>query len=274
VAGDTLRVSWSGVVDQQAPVRIDLIDTTPGQTASNRSTLLVADAGSDSAEIRLPLTLRPERAYALEACEVQAATQEGIGCGRAPLPVLPLTASLLFPFGPEITWTYELGSNAATTRIVAVQGDTPDTYSLRRDSGYTEQFRLSESGLYLQSILDPGAPFELRFDPPLHLCGESIRIGDTVRSQGTRYDNNAEADHLVRPYQAEVSVAGTQQITVPAGSFSTFKLQGVILTADASNILFTLWMAPRIGRVQSVAFGTAPLALIAFDSQAPTASSP
>lgn len=240
--GGTADIAWEGggeAVDLQL-----LKGRTVVRTISTRAT-------NDGAHGWLiPTGLTPGDDYG-----VRVSTPGGtVDDSDAPFSVGALSIADCFPVTPHRAWTYQ-DANGASVHL-AVLADVRELEGvpvtvLADETGRQEWYSLDEAGLYLHRIVLAGdEPATLTFRPPLHIAPAQLEPGAEVRGTGIVETVTGEGAPESEPYQCVVEVESLPVITVPAGRFSTAKLSGILLLGPEQRVLFTLWLAPGVGRVQ------------------------
>lgn len=90
------------------------------------------------------------------------------------------------------------------------------------------------------AMLNPAGQPTMSFDPPLGY-GRTLKVGDSWTAQHTVtvYPSMNKV-----PYQITYKVLAYEKVTVPAGTFDTFKVE----STDSAGETVVVWTAPAIGQ--------------------------
>lgn len=95
------------------------------------------------------------------------------------------------------------------------------------------------------------------FEPPMHTAKREMNIGETVYSSGKAIMNFSGYGTFILDYESNFTVLGTETVTVPAGTYETFKFGGSYRTFGFIlgqyfdfTVSDTRWLAKYIGPVK------------------------
>jgi hypothetical protein len=138
--------------------------------------------------------------------------------------------------GDRFEYVYKDAASGAIRGVGAqeVRRVSPEEYELR-SSGLARHTRLTRSGFTIQDGVGT-------YDPPYPLAptGE-LAIGKSWTARSLRTRANGAKEHV--EYVARI--AATENVTVPAGTFTAFRIEVKVTEANAEPTNYTFWIAPE-----------------------------
>ena len=167
------------------------------------------------------------------------------------------------PLGQGDTWTvlhdgveYDTVTVSGTEEIDSVIASKMMT----ADGSY--QLLTSDNNgirIYKQYEVKDSGWSQMIFSPPGSYVPGEVSIGKTYTGTSTLYYTNSEGGSITGPASVEVTVKGTENVTVPAGTFKDCLKLGIKRNLsssdgkDASLYDGTLWLAKGVGKVKETA---------------------
>jgi hypothetical protein len=172
-------------------------------------------------------------------------------------------ASDYFPLTPGLTWTYALGTGGTIHRKVldkTVKVGGKETFVMEDAEWELQNYLTSDdTGIFLHRQLQRNVPMDLRkvtvvvtFNPPVKMAGGLSEVTENFYSAGTA-EITAGGRKASASYSAEFSVETMEEISVPAGNFSTGRLFGRLNIPGGGTILQTYNLALHTGIVRETA---------------------
>ena len=169
-----------------------------------------------------------------------------------------------FPATPGDEWVYLIDGTATGETVVLDQPVTingVETWVFVNSDRTREYYSVDNDGIKLHRVFAPKVLIQglgrvdltVTFIPPIKVANSVMQVGDTIQSSGTAQTNRLPRVGVVNlPYQATVSVATLDTITVPAGTFDVIRLQGNIDISGYSSDVISFDVAEGVGRVRGL----------------------
>ena len=167
-----------------------------------------------------------------------------------------------FPLSSGDSWSYTMDGFSPSVATVT-EGTTAingvSTKEVQFTDGFIGYYTNDDDGIRLHRQFEPGVfilgvgtvDLTVTFIPPIKIADAETDIGQTVDSSGIARTNNLpELGVLDLPYNSSFTVEGFESITVPAGSFTSLRLQGTLI-ADGELISSTLYLAENAGLLKA-----------------------
>jgi hypothetical protein len=185
-----------------------------------------------------------------------------------------ITISPYFPIESGMAWTYiEDGNNSVTISVLegttSINGNLTKTvlFTGGEDSGSTMNYTNDAYGIikykeFTPNVFIEGVGFEditVTYNPPRKLANTTATIGEVVNNSGVFDYTLSSFGTYQLNYDVTSKFVKFENITVPAGSFLTLKVQEFI-TIDgyingqylSQTATYVDWYAKYIGQVKSI----------------------
>jgi hypothetical protein len=163
-----------------------------------------------------------------------------------------------FPLGQGDTWTYlEDGQNYSTTTVSGTEVINGTTAKkMLEDSGDYTLMTSDSNGITYYKVyeVDESGWEQFTFSPPGAYIPGEVSVGNKYTGTSTLNYTNSEGSSLTGTVSIEVTLQGTENVTVPAGTFNDclkFSIKRIMSSGQLTESYEgTLWLAKGVGRVK------------------------
>jgi streptogramin lyase len=159
-----------------------------------------------------------------------------------------------FPLNDGFSWTYQVNGSVLSTRTVS-----PGTFAvnnvatkrIQESDGYQTYYTNDANGICEHKEYNPEPPvLNMTLSPPFIFADSNTSIGIPLYSSGTA-SGSLGTESFTLPYAGNSTIAGIENIEVPAGIFQSVKIE-VTLSLGGVSSTQTVWIAKNLGTIKSI----------------------